>query len=486
MTKSGGYRTGEKSTCPQAAKPSRHLGEKVSWSLGSVADQFVQNGVNALALPFYNVTLGLDARLLGVALALPRFIDAIIDPLVGTYSDNTRGRWGRRKPYILIGGIASAVAFALLWMPIATWPERSMFLYFLIVSTVLYLAYAIFAVPRNALGYELFPNDRDRISLFAINAIIASAVGLLIPWLYKASFLPIFAGPMRDPVVGIRWVATLSALLMAASVIPCILLCREPTRGIHQPKVGFIYTLRLTAANVPFLLLCVVVLIVLLAVLVVGPLQAYIAIYYIANGNIEYGAFLGGCAGTAQAIMGLLSAPLIARVARCYDKRTIMLGGIILALAGFAASWWFFTPRAPWMIVVPVLLIQPGLACVWVLSGAMISDVCDYDQLQTGLRREGAFGGIFALVTKVVSSGVTLLASYILVWAGFGRGGSDPATGSMITLRILFAAVPMVLLAVAAVFLLYYPLTRARMQSVREELEACAAAGTLAREGGQP
>ncbi|KAA0237444.1 hypothetical protein EDM76_06485 [bacterium] len=74
------------------------LKDKVAWGVSSVSDQFVTNGIQTLALPIYNLSLGLDPRLLGWGLAIPRILDAVLDPAIGNFSDNARTRWGRRRP----------------------------------------------------------------------------------------------------------------------------------------------------------------------------------------------------------------------------------------------------------------------------------------------------------------------------------------------------------------------------------------------------
>ena len=67
--------------------------------MGGLADNFIMNTLGTLAAPIYNIGLGMDPVKLGIALFIPRFIDAIADPVMGNISDNTRSRWGRRRPY---------------------------------------------------------------------------------------------------------------------------------------------------------------------------------------------------------------------------------------------------------------------------------------------------------------------------------------------------------------------------------------------------
>ena len=94
---------------------------KLLWGAGGAADNIVYNGLATLVLPIFNVGLGIDAVKLGFAMGIPRFLDAITDPLIGNISDNTRSRWGRRRPYIFVGIILTGILLALLFNPGRGW-----------------------------------------------------------------------------------------------------------------------------------------------------------------------------------------------------------------------------------------------------------------------------------------------------------------------------------------------------------------------------
>ena len=93
------------------------LPRKIGWGFGGLADNYIMNTVGTLASPVYNIGLGMDPVKLGIALFIPRFIDAVADPVMGNISDNTRSRWGRRRPYIVLGAVLSAILLPFLWMP---------------------------------------------------------------------------------------------------------------------------------------------------------------------------------------------------------------------------------------------------------------------------------------------------------------------------------------------------------------------------------
>ena len=94
-------------TCP--------TGSMLTYSLGECANSLVMNGIFGFAMLFYTKSLGLDPTWAGLAMSLSVFWEAVTEPVMGHISDNTRSSWGRRHPYILIGGLLMALCFYLIW-----------------------------------------------------------------------------------------------------------------------------------------------------------------------------------------------------------------------------------------------------------------------------------------------------------------------------------------------------------------------------------
>ena len=130
-----------------------------------------------------------------------------------------------------------------------------------------------------------------------------------------------------------------------------------------------------------------------------------------------------------------------------------------------------FSPEYPWLQIIFMMMIQPGLMCIWVLNGSIIADVCDHDELATGMRREGMFGAAFTFITKCASAGVTLFAGYVLVMAGW-KDETSVSPETLWNLRMLFVVVPVVLLGTAIVLISRYPTTEQTAYAIRDQLVA--------------
>ena len=94
------------------------------------------NAIGNMGNVVLNVAMGMNPFLVGLLMAIPRFIDALLDPFIGASSDNCRSRWGRRKPFMVVGALGAGLFFVVLWWIPSAWSEMGKFWYFLVVSVV--------------------------------------------------------------------------------------------------------------------------------------------------------------------------------------------------------------------------------------------------------------------------------------------------------------------------------------------------------------
>ncbi|HET9523849.1 MAG TPA: MFS transporter, partial [Terrimicrobiaceae bacterium] len=127
---------------------------KAAYGSGGLTDFLFPNIVNALAVPIYSIALKMDPLLLGIALAVPKVVGAILDPLAGAVSDNARTRWGRRRPFILCGAVIGALLLPFIWMP-PTGTQMGRFIYLVLMLSIYAAAFSLFSVPYGALGIQL-------------------------------------------------------------------------------------------------------------------------------------------------------------------------------------------------------------------------------------------------------------------------------------------------------------------------------------------
>ena len=447
------------------------LPKRIGWGFGGLADNYIMNTVGTLVAPVYNIGLGMDPVGLGIALFIPRFIDAIADPVMGNISDNTRSRWGRRRPYIVIGAILCAILLPLLWMP----PLRSaagMFWFFTIMSLIYSLAYTVFVVPYTALGYEMTTDYDERTRVLAWRMYIGLIGSMTLPWLYKLCLLPIFGG---NAVVGAPWVCVGVGLLIVVSGILPAIVGRESAGAQVQNKIHLGSALASTMRNKPFLMLLVTYLLIICGIFTGLSLGLYVNIYLVCKGSKDFAATITGYSGTLQALTSYLSLPLIAAVSTRWGKRHAMITGLCFGAVGTASLWFTLTPEAPYLQLGSLFVAALGMQGCWLIVSSMVADICDEDELLTGLRREGIYSAVVSFVLKLGLAVSALTGGLVLKFSGYDAALAETAghvaDGVLFNMKFLYIGLQCATMVAAAAMFLFYPISRARSEETRRILD---------------
>ncbi|MEM8875540.1 MAG: MFS transporter [Planctomycetota bacterium] len=430
----------------------------------------------------YNLGLAVSPTLLGVALFIPRIWDAVIDPVMGSVSDNSTSKWGRRKPFMLIGALLSiAGIFAICYVPggidnqswsntewgpvlnfgfatldlnvpLRDWAYAGILTF---VCIIFYTCLTVFAVPYGALTMELTSDYEERTRVMSFRTLFTYLTGFFLAWLYpivKAS---------EDTRTGAIVVGSILAVLLAVIMFAPTFFVPERTKrreaggGLEdvrkQPKVG-IWKSIVTTIKQPILLMIVAAYTIgFLGVIMVLKLGLYVAIFHVYGGGEQGetdGAYMQGWAQTFAIIMGLITVLIINRLATKVEKKWLLIGALMSSFIGGLLSWWLYSPdfgtfkqiiplfgdfgNESWYFWLPdrinfwfhplaisFALIWPGLAGLLIMSNSMIADVCDLDELKTGQRREGSYWAVFNWIQKMAIGVALLFSGAILDLVGY-------------------------------------------------------------------
>jgi Na+/melibiose symporter-like transporter len=447
------------------------ISQKVAWGLGGLAENLANGTLLTLAYPIFQVALGVDPFWIGVALAAPRIIDAFFDPFMGNLTDNTKSRWGRRRPWMLLGAVLMALFFGLTWQVPTSLGQSGMVVFLTVMAVAFFLAFSVYIIPYSGLGLELAVDYDDRTRLPTYRVFAAFFGGMLVQWLYALAVNPVFKNDrMPTEVLGMRWVGAAVALVILATTLPSVFFCRERYAAKPQESIGLVSAIKLTFTDRPFLMLVGSAFFVFLGLFFVGPLFTYIGLYHVCGGDKSAFGTIAGWAGTAGAVGQLVAMPLIAWVSKYVDKKTVLLTGLGIAVLGYASTWWLFTPAHPSWAVIPGFVSNFGLCACWVVNGSFVADICDFDELHSGRRREGMFSAVFSFVYKCAIGLVALVSGAVLVWAGCDAKTGSVAAEALGRVRGSYAIIPAVALILAVVSMAFYPLSRARMREIQATL----------------
>jgi len=437
--------------------------------MGDVSSQLLNENFSANHLMLYNILLGYDARLIGYALSATRILDAFTDPLVGQLSDNTRTRWGRRRPYVLFGGILSAVVCIGLWTIPGGLTPASFFLLFLATYLVYSLVSKCAFIPHGALGLEISIEYHERTRVQAYRTFFSTLIGAtLVNCSFYFATRPIFG----SAATGLRWVSIGYALLSILFFWAVFAGTREEAEVQAQPRIPMWTAMKATLSNGPFLIILASLLVIFVGVSCSFPLAGYVALYYVFEGDLARSASYGMVGGLiSEAITIVLLPAFTAWAVRSEKKRIYIICATWLAVT-FLGILVIYHPKYPYLTLVFSAVSALPMNGINLTPGAMLADVCDYDELRTGFRREGVFNAMLSLIGKACMVFPPVILGWTIFWVGFVPGALEQSPETIHAMRWIAAIVPAASIAVAAALVVFYPLTEKRVRDIRAQLEA--------------
>jgi len=473
---------GSKEIHKTAEKDRISKGQKFAYGLGAIVNNLLGGAIGYMSIVL-NVGLGINPALVGTLQAIPRLTDALTDPIMGYISDNTRSKYGRRRPYIFIGAIFVGLTFALMWQLPAGYSEMFYFWFFLIGSIIFYLFYTIFATPWVALGYELTSDYHERTLLMGVMNFMGQFAWITLPWFYAFMENDRF---FSDSVQGARTLAIIIGVFVAVVGIMPAIFTRERFvaydkevkvktkffEGLKKNIVEFSKGLMITIKRVEFLKLCSGTFFLFNGIMLVGAFSSYITIFYVCGGDTDQGAKYMGLFGTITTISTLAAIVAVTWISSKIGKRKTFIIATSMTMIGSLLKWFCYDPMAPWKVLIPAPLIAIGMGALFTLMGSMIADVCDLDELETGERREGMFGSIYWWMVKLGMALAFGLSGFLLNATGFvvDFGGAQTSS-TFFWMRIVDVGIPAIASLIAILSVASYKITEEKSYEIRSELE---------------
>lgn len=448
----------------EAIHPVTHgRGYKVIYGVAALGTSVISGIFGALLPIFYQDYLGLAARWIALASAIYAIWNAINDPLFGYITDSTRSRWGRRIPYMRFTAPFLALTFILVWFAPQQAADRTIF-WWMLVTMILYdTAYTIIGLVYSALLPEVTESDTERNDLqisAALFGLLGMLLGFIIPDLYrpKAGGDPSFL-PLQMAMIGVGVIGAFLIILTTLKVKE-----RPEFTQVDKP-LGIMPALRFTFTSKSFMVLVAAnFMSILMSSLIMG------AVFYLADYVLQINTMI---------LLAFLFIPLIIGVpfTKIFTKRFGVVGGeqVMLLIAAVGLLAVMVVPNN--LIPVCLALAGFGLAGPQTLTNVLFAQVADEDEVRSGVRREGAFFGINALITKPAQSVAIALSPFILEATNFvtrqqnnGEIFLNQPQSALTGIKIVAGLVPGIAMLLGAIILIWFPLRGEYLSKIKEQI----------------
>jgi GPH family glycoside/pentoside/hexuronide:cation symporter len=447
-------------TAPTPSKLS--FSYKVYWGLASLGTSLISGIYGGLLTIFYQDYLGLSATWIGIAATVYAIWNALNDPLFGYITDSTRSKRGRRIPYMRFTAPFLALTFILVWFAPPQAGQQALFWWMLVTMLLYDTCYTIIGLVYSSLLPEITESDAQRNGLqisSSLFGMLGTLLGFLIPDMVRpktgeSSLMPLY--------VAMIIVAVVSMVLILITTFKI----KERREFVVMDKpVSLGDAIKYTFTSKSFLVLVAEnFMAILMSSLILG------SIYYLADYVLQW---------PAMQLLVFLFVPLIIGIPlTTYFRKWLGVVGaqqFLLVIAGVGLIAIAFVPDG--LIPVCIALAGLGLSGPQTLTNVLFAQVADEDELRSGARREGAFFGVNALITKPAQSIAIWIIPFILEQTNFVTRASNlgeivlaQPVEAIMGIKLFTGVIPGVACLLGALILFLFPLRGTRLKDMQEKV----------------
>lgn len=474
---------------PEATQIGPSLATKLAYGFGSVAYGTKDSGLKYFLLLFYSQVVGIDPRLVSLAILIALISDAISDPIVGYWSDNFRSKWGRRHPFMYAAAIPVAVSYYFIWSPPIGWSNEALFWYLLILAIVIRTFITVYETPSTALAPELSNDYDQRSSILSFryffgwvggNAMTVIAFALIFPAFATAAITNGQFNPDAYSFYGLIGSCTiLVAILVSAfgthHTIPR--LHKAPPK--REMTLGMVFKeIYRTIAHRSFFALFFASLVAFTASGLSAGLSFYFATYFFGFtpeqiGALSIGVFL-------SAFLGGALAPLVTKTLG-KKRGALIVGGVAFLGAPLPIFLRLIdvlpangTPELFWIVLITQTIDVGLVICYQILATSMMADLVEQGEDATGVRSEGLFFAAATFMRKFGEGFGIVAAGFVLSIAGVAAGAKqgELTEETLWALGAIFAPTILTLYLIVIAIISFYDVDRTKHEETLKRLAA--------------
>ncbi|RJP69694.1 MAG: MFS transporter [Candidatus Abyssobacteria bacterium SURF_17] len=431
----------------------------LSYAAGQLGLNVTYTSIGMHLTFFYSDVIKVSPSLVAIALLVGNAWDAITDPVMGHISDRVRWKRGRRRPFFGLGATPMALTFLLIFSPDTLSARGWLAFYLTAVIVLLFTFRTIVETPYIALAPELSLdyNERTRISAFRqLFATVGDIIGAMGPLIALQIFVSRTGAYSAFGIV--------AAFLTIVGFVAAYRGTTESGQFSKKSSLSFTTAFKATLTNKPFLIIVATLMLTIIANNCTVALVLFIAKYWFLSEalatNFMVAFFIGAFA----------SIPFWIRLAATVGKKAAYI--IDITLYGILLCAIFILKQDAHLAATFIMGVAGFFNLgLWILSGSIVADVVEWDQLRTGERREGAFAGIQSFIIKAAQGVGLALVNVALDIIGYVPDVPQSAA-TLRNLKILYGLVPGVIFWTGAAIFLFYPITKKTHALMLAEIKA--------------
>lgn len=462
---------------------------KLAYGAGDMGPAITANLLAFFLMFFFTNVAGMNAALAGSVLMIGKVFDAINDPIVGVLSDRTKSKWGRRLPWMLYGAIPFGICFFLQWIVPQFSPNPQvnqwwLFAYYVAIGIIFNIFYTVVNLPYTALTPEVTQDYNERTNLNTFRfffSIGGSILSLLVAQMIFTLVKPATTAA-ADACTGDTtqyWVLGLVAAIMSTLPIYwCVFGVKQRVLDAERQRLAaqvhleaplpLQQQIQIALRNRPFQYVIGIYFCSWLAVQMTASIIPYFVINYMQLSNVQFTQVMIAVQGTALAMLFVWE-----RVSRRYGKKAVyFMGNGCWIIAQFGL--FFLKPHQIGLMYVLAIMAGFGVSVAYLVPWSMVPDVIEWDELETGQRREGVFYAFMVLLQKFGLAAGLFLLGQGLAFAGFKEKTgcimpTQPAS-AIDAIRLVIGPIPTGILIVGLILAYFYPITQAKHQAILLQL----------------
>ncbi|MBP3385117.1 MAG: MFS transporter [Firmicutes bacterium] len=444
---------------------------KLGYASAAVGDAACYMFINTFLLFFLTTVAGIEPAAAGTITVIGAFWNALINPIIGYISDHSATKWGRRRPFIILMSIPLAASAFLLFTAVDVLPMIKP-LYYGAMTMIFWTAYTGFFVPYLALGAEYTTDYNERMELRSYASMfnmVGTLIGMMIPTilaeaLQHAGLSLALSWSLTGAFVGIF--SAISLLITAHAAKDRDPDCRIDGRGplphINLKHIFGEYLQVMKLKPIRYLLFAS------LFALICNTMMSSNLMYFFTY-NMGMSATGISLTFLYRSVMCILMIMLVKKIAANGDKRKTLIAAFAVGTVTLVIGKMMDVNTLPELLIFVVIVsVAPNI--YWQIMPALVYDVCEYDELETGKHRQGAIVSLLSLVEAFSAGLGSQLLGIILQFAGFDGEAAVQSETAMLWVENSMTLIPALFVVLSLIALKKYPITKERFAEIQAEL----------------